>query len=386
MKRDRISLARRHRRGYALVSSLVAVLVLLIVGASLYSTADTGSRLAHRRMVSAQSQDLAFAAADLALKEVRSNRLYTGFEALTMGDGTMEATVVPVSGRPTMREITGIGKVAGRSGIITKSVRYTVDLNGLPPALRYTLIIDQSLSMNGNVDIVPSALANPVSVHTNGDAHLSGSSIGITGALSASGSISASGGPNITGGMTAHVPQIPFPQVDDDFKDRATSDGVSAGNRTISDGSTLKGAITGDLTIATPLGCHLDGVVWVSGSVTVKGPVTGNGTIVAEGKLDLLANGTIAAGDTSSVLFMTLSSANDAVAMKGNATFKGMIYAPNGGMDMQGNPTLIGSVCSKSVSLSGHPTVLGWDGFFINPPPTPGAFRVLGWQSLGASK
>ena len=373
---------RRARRGYALVSSLVAVLVLLTVGASLFSTADTGARLANRRLISAQADDLAFASADLALRELRSNRLYTGFGAQALGEGTMEATVVPVSGQPTMREITGIGKVAGRLGTVSKRVRYTVDLNGLPPALQYTLIVDQSISMNGNIGIVPSDLANPVSVHTNGDANLSGSAIGITGAFSASGDINVSGKPKVTGGLTEHVSEVPFPVIDDDFKGEAVADGATFGTRTVSDGSLLKGVITGDLTISTPLGCRVDGVVWVTGKVTVKGPVNGNGTFVAEGKLDLQANQTIALGDTSSILFITLSSADDAASMQGNAKFKGMIYAPNGGLKMQGNPTLIGSVCSKSVSLGGSPTILGWDGFFMDPPPTPGAFRVLGWQAI----
>src|SRR5688500_15923791 len=119
MQREPQSLSRRFRRprrGYALVSSLVAVLILLTVGASLFSTSDTGSRLANRRLITAQAEDLAFAAADLALKELRSDKLYSGFGPRTLGDGTMEATVVPVNGQPTMREITGIGNVGGRMG------------------------------------------------------------------------------------------------------------------------------------------------------------------------------------------------------------------------------------------------------------------------------
>jgi hypothetical protein len=123
-------------------------------------------------------------------------------------------------------------------------------------------------------------------------------------------------------------------------------------------------------------------VVWVTGDATIKGPITGIGTIVAEGKISLEANRILALGDASSLLFVSLSSADDAVTLQGNAYFKGMIYAPNGGISMQGTPTLVGSLCSRAISLGGTPRIIGWDGFYITPPPTPGAFRVLGWQAL----
>ena len=68
--------------------------------------------------------------------------------------------------------------------------------------------------------------------------------------------------------------------------------------------------------------------------------------------------------------------------VSGNSTFKGMIYAPNGGVRANGNPTILGSMASRSVSFGGAVSVLGWDGFFQKPPPSPTGFVVLGWQEL----
>lgn len=373
---------RRPRRGYALVSSLVAVLVLLIVGASLFSTADTGARLAHRRTLSAQAQELAFGGADLALKDLRANYLYTGFNAKTMGEGTMAATVVPVSGQPTRREITGIGVVSGRTGTFTQKVRYTVDLQDLPPALRYTLIVNDNLNLHGNIDIGPLYPGDPVSVHTNGDASFNGSAVDVTGKVTATGTISQTGTPKISEGTTSGATPVEFPPIDDTYKDMALSDGIGNGSKTVDDGSLVKGAITGNLTINSPNGCRIEGVVWVSGTVTVRGPVTGNGTIVAEDRLNLDADSLVDLLDTSKILYVTLSDNNNAVSLTGNSVFRGVIMAPNGGVHLQGSPTLYGAIACDRISLGGSPKIIGWDGFLSGIEGAPGAVRILGWQAL----
>jgi type II secretory pathway pseudopilin PulG len=371
---------RRAKRGYALVSTLIAIFCLLIAASSLYATADTAARLANRRTANAQALNLATSAADIAKEGAKASTTYTGFGARTLGGGALSATVLPVSGQPDQREITGTGTVATRQGAVTRKVRITVNTVDFPPALRYALVVEKDLSMNGSIGISPSVLASPVSVHTNGSASLSGSGISVTGKLSAVGAVAQSGSPRVSGGITTGAQPVPFPPVDSSLKDRAQKDGMTSGNVSVSNGSLISGVIQGSLTIGSPSGCRIDGIVWVTGSLSVSGPVTGKGTLICEGSMALSAS--LSTPSSGNVLFITTSNSDNAVTLSGNSVFKGVVYAPNGGVRTNGGPTLVGSIASKTVSFSGSLNIVGWDGYYQSPPPAPGAFRVLGWQAL----
>jgi hypothetical protein len=122
--------------------------------------------------------------------------------------------------------------------------------------------------------------------------------------------------------------------------------------------------------------------VWVTGNVSISGPVKGKGTIVSDGTMNLDARTDYPANDLANLAFMTTSNMIPAVTLGGNRSFKGTIYAPNGGVKLNGNPTLLGSVLARSVEFNGNPVIRRWTDFQSDPIPLPTVFQLRGWEEL----
>ncbi len=363
---------------------MAAITILAMMGASLLNSANSASRLALRRRQSAQALALANGAMDYALQQIELSSSWSGFNSRSMGAGTVSVSVAAVAGAPTKRKLISTASVTDMGYGATRRVETITDSGGMPGVFRKALASKLSFTLNGNNTITSTPVAGEGNVHSNEGVTLNGSSLSIYGAVTATGTISVSGGPKVTGGMTSGVAPMTFPEVTQELKNQSLANGtqtVSKGLTLNSPTVVLQGKINGDVTIGDS-GCIVNGVVWITGDLTCTGPVTGTGTIIVDGTMDLDGRLTISATDVTNVFWISTSTADPAVVLKGNRSFKGIIYAPNGGVKISGTPELIGGVMAKSVTFNGNPNITRWTEFEENAPAVPSYQQLLSWQEF----
>jgi Tfp pilus assembly protein PilX len=372
---------RRFRRGYALVLSMMLIVILSAFATALYGLAHTSRRTAAHREEGAQALHLAIGGLDHAVAALKEDPAYTGFSACTLGPGTVGVTVTTPPGQPDRREVVSTGTVAGRGYTTERRVRAIVNAASVSSVFYKALAAKQSFGINGNVTVNSSPALNQGDIHSNGNITLSGSAMLVAGAATASGTISTSGSPTVTGGMSSGVPPMTFPEITAAFKEQALVNGTTPSSLTVNDGRLVQGKINGNLTVSG-LGCRITGVVWVTGNLTISGPVTGTGTLVCDGTISLDSRFNYPATSLANIAFMTSSTSSTAVSLGGNRQFKGLIYAPYGGVRLHGTPALLGSILANTITFSGNPQVTRWTQFDSSPPPLPSSFQVEGWQEI----
>lgn len=371
----------RSRRGVALVASLALAMILIMMGAALLGLAVTQLTVAVRRSYNAAALAAAGGGLDDAIREMKLDPLWNGYASRSLGNADIQVTVVTPPGYPKRRQVTSRGQINTGSYMVSRSVRSVLDLEAYPTLFYNAIASKTDFTINGNVDISSTPAANKGDVHSNGNMKLNGSAVDILGRATASGVITMSGGPNISQGATSGVPPMTFPVVTDEFKERSLANGIYVGNKTVSGMGVLQGKIAGNLTVAAS-GATINGVVWVTGSVTLDGPLIGNGTIVAEGPITLNARYTYPGTDASKIGVITTSSQSTAVSLTGNRQFKGILYAPEGGISFSGTPTLLGMAAAESITFSGTPDIIRLTDYDTGPPELPEEFAVKGWQEI----
>jgi hypothetical protein len=370
----------RARRGYALLTATAVITCMAILGASLLSMAGASGRIATRRRQNAEALQLAMGGVDLAVRRLKDNQAYTGFAAQALGGGTLALSVSTPASNADRRIVTSTGVVSGGAYAVTRTIRGTMDLGVIPPLFYNALAARESFILNGNITTGSTPTPAQGNVHCNQNVTITGTSGIVDGRVTATGSVITSGTPTVTGGLFSGMPLMDFPVIDSNFQAKALLNGATTGSVSVSDGRLIQGKINGNLTVGTPNGCKVTGVVWVTGTVTVTGPVTGKGTIVANSTMALDARNDYPVGDLNNVAYITTSTATPAVTLGGNRQFKGIIYAPDGGVKLNGNPELIGSVLARAVEFNGNPIIRRWTDFTNDPIPLPSMFQLRGWE------
>jgi hypothetical protein len=374
---------RTGKRGYALITSFLMVLVLLTLGTAIMSLSMTSLRLALRRADQQKSLQIAMGATDEAVSQLKENAGYHGFEGRSLGAGTATASISTPAGQPHRRVITTTAAVQGYSGSFSKRIRATLDTGGIPPVFEYAMASKIDFTLGGSILVTSTPDLHKGNIHTNGNMSIGGTADTVDGKATATGSLTTTGAPVLYYPPQAGVPPIVFPDIDQAFKDESLVNGVASGNRTVNNGSVVRGKIVGNLTVGPPNGAQLSGVVWVTGTVTINGPVSGNGTVVCDGTMSLDASTTYPLTDTSSLMFITTNTdANDAIDLGGNRQFKGIVYAPYGTVKLHGNPELEGGIMANAITFSGNPIIRRWTGLPNNAPPMPRQFVLRGWEEL----
>ncbi len=373
---------RRSRRGYALLMSMIIITFMSILGIGIFGMASTSIRQAFRRKDSTIALNLAQGALEEAISQIKSNPDWKGLASTSFGGGNIAVTVATPAGHPGRRVVTATGTVSGGQYTIARSVRVTLETGHVPPLFYKALATKKDFRIHGNVTVDSSPLANVGDVHANGDLELSGSAVDIYGQGTASGTVIENGSPNVTRGMVSGVPPMTFPEVDQGLKDQALADGITQGNVNEKDGDRVKGKVNGNLVASSPNGFHVDGVVWVTGDLTIAGPITGKGTVIVDGEISLNAKFNYPSTALESLLFITTSTSATAADLTGNRTFKGVIYAPNGGVRLRGTTKYMGSILAETIDLGGTPDITRWTDWDDDPPPTPKIFEVKGYEEL----
>lgn len=369
------------RRGYALLSTLIMVSFLVMLGGAVIAMATTSARVTNQRVYGKAALALAQGVLDQAVAELTNDDAYTGFNGLTFAGGTVSATITDEgSGQ---KSVTATASVATRTGSITRRVKAYLNTGPVAPIFYRAIAAKTSFTVGGAIDIDSYPTPHVGDVHCNADVtHNGGGSGAIDGKSTASGTVTLHGSPSITGGTTSGVAPITFPEISMDLKDMALANGITTGNVTKSDGSTLQGKINGNLTISGTSGATVNGVVWVTGTVTISGPVSGIGTILSDSTIELNSRTYDERTDPSAVAYLTTSTSSSAITLKGNRNFKGILYAPNGRINFQGNTEFYGLAMANEVAFGGNPSITRWTDFDSNPPPLPTAPAFGGYQEL----
>lgn len=370
------------RRGYALLTSLVVITLLVVASASLFTMATTSQRVTLRRKQGAQALNLAMAGLDEAVAQLKGSAAYTGFANRALGNGLVTVAVTTPPSEPLRRIVTSTGAVRDMGLTITRRVRASLDTTGIPPVFDYALASRTTMDVNGTVYVDSTPTLNVGNVHANGDLNVNSGASAVWGRADASGLATAHSSATVYGGIHSGMPQIAFPEVDQAFKEQALVNGTQTGDLVVSNGSMVKGRITGNLTVRKPSGCQVTGVVWVTGALTIEGPITGTGTIVCDRQLTLDARFDYPAASTTNLMVICAYRSATAATLDGNRTFKGIIYVPYGGVSLQGTPNFLGSIIADNIVFGGTPSITKWTDYEKNPPPFPVMCQLKGWEEL----
>lgn len=377
-----VSRTTRARRGYALLTSMVVITLLVVTTASLFSMATTSQRVTLRRKQGAQALNLAIAGLDEAVAQLKGSGAYTGFANRALGNGLVTVAVTIPPSDPLRRIVTSTGAVRELGMTVARRVRASLDTTGIPPVFDYALASKTTMDVNGTVYVDSTPTANVGNVHANGNLNVNSGASAVWGRADASGIATAHPSATISGGIHSGMPMVPFPDVDQAFKEQALVNGATTGDMTVSNGSLIKGKINGNLTVRRPGGCQVTGVVWVTGALTIEGPITGTGTIVCDRELVLDARFDYPPATTTNLMIICALNQTTAATLDGNRTFKGIIYVPYGGVSLQGTPNFLGSIIAKSIIFGGTPSITKWTEYEKNPPPMPVMCQLKGWEEL----
>lgn len=375
---------RRRKTGMALATVLILISVVVLTFLTLTNLSITALRLTSSGRDKAISLSLAEAGVDDAVNHLETNAFYAGtvnpisltVDGASLGDFAVRTVAV----NQNLVDVFSTGRTINGAD---REVRARVNLSGLS-------IGDGAMLSNGDVNINGSVLVQtyPLDRH---NAHVrANEDVVIDGATSVDGRVAAAGTVSMPYGSSTdtlyplgqpNAARIPFPTqaTINKWKSQWVAD-AQAG--------TIMGGITGSATIVGP--AYIDGditlnsgdvltitgtgPIYVNGSVTMKGHSTliNSSHLVVSGKFKQVGSTATEdvpeylADDTTSyvppALISLSNDPDDAIALTGGATNNqySVIYAVNGGIDVQGNTYVRGSLVAggkgSKINASGNYT------------------------------
>ena len=349
----RIDTQRWGRRGSVLGTVLPMSLVLSLLAITLLSTSLTHIRLSGRRRAAAAAFELAEGGLHHAINAMTSNKNYAGQNATALGDGSFSVTVSQPTANWNQKLVVATGQVVLPSGsVVQRRVSALADFQAR--IWDYGIIVNQDATMAGTT-IIDSAPTMAVgNVHSNGSLTI-GSNTTVAGKATAVGTITNNG--TVTGGTQSAVPAVPFPTVDSaGLLAQAQALGITNGDVSLSSAGIfpLSGEIVGNLSVSGQASITVNGLLWVTGTVTLSGQsYAGDGTLICQGTMSLSGGSGFTGGETNNLALVTLSSANPALTLSGNSTIRGPLFAPNGGTSISGTVSLNGTLATNTLSMAG---------------------------------
>jgi len=384
------------RRGSALVTVLIATIVLVTMGTALIAASTGRMRLTSHRQDTEHALQLAELGLQHGLAKLQQNVNYSGQGNTLTNTGYFRVEFpTPPPGQPSnLVPMIGVGRVLSLGGqYIERRVRGTVDVKAVDEIWKYAVITKSNQQFYGNFSV--GSIDIKGNIHANGSITLDGNPV-INGRVTTTGSIVRSGGPTITDGSKQGIPPKPFPIVDvAAFRTQSVSNGVYIGDKVIDTGSkqgntpgviTLKGQINGNLSISGNVRVILDGPVHVTGNVNIDGnTVLGNGMLLADGKIRVAGNNGTVAVDAqladNNLALVSLNNAEDAIVVQGSAGITGGLYAPNGRIHIDGDANILGTLAADRLYSSGNGLVRT-NTSYKPPPMFPPRPKLVSWREL----
>jgi cytoskeletal protein CcmA (bactofilin family) len=351
--------------GFALVSAMIFLVVLLIVGASLVQTGSQELQTASRVRKESRALNLAEAGVDYAAWKLYYNptqSLPVTWSRDDLGTGSFSVTasryIDPTTGNPVADTVVleSAGASQGWPSAVKVVGRFLVHVGDNSPIFDNALFSNADLQIKGNGSIKGS-------VSCNGNLSLSGSP-SVEGDARASGTITGKVSA-ITGSKTPNAPKVPMPTIDLAYYRSLATTVVGAGYHFL--GSTT-----------------LNGVTYVDGDCDINGTFSGTGIIVCSGKVTINGSAKLEHSDTDQLAIVSAGG----VKCNGNCDIEGFIYTHNldvpAGFSGSGTANITGGVVADVVTSTGTINIT-----YEKPTqPLPGAnsdptqFAAISWRRV----
>lgn len=368
------------------------MLLILIIGTGVIATLTTHNMLqsSNQMLENAisehnltQARLNAESSFELAIKELLADTNFTQKNTILYGRGSGAITVSntnsnlpdgPNAGRISVRQINATGKVNNKTVVVKSTILLQMGSNNpalmAPPFLKYGIISDQSIAMNGNIlirdDNNPLVNAN---VHTNSNFQMNGNNT-IRGFLSYVGTahsnpasrLNTSFSPNVNpNNAPVHnrVSRVDIPTFDpDNYISKATH--VYQNNLSLS----------GNRTLGTK---EQPQIIYVGGDLTLSGNITGYAAFIVKGNINITGNVTITSPDPTGNNLGLYTKQN--LNVNGNVTLRAQVFA-NQNVNLGGNSRVYGGITAKgTVNFNGNVSI-----YYREPTPQ---LTQLFWPQAG---
>jgi len=375
----------RDERGVALVLTLALLAVLSVLAVAMVFLGSYETRFLVKERLSDSALYIADGGIEYALNELDKDSDYRGPTSYLLGNAGEFRVTVSIDGQPADRyQITSIGFVPNATNPQeTRTVRLLVDVTEeISEVFDYAIASQGTVTLKGQTIVNSDEPAGEGDVYSGGDILLQNNAT-INGDASAAGSITIEGG-NITGEQKEGTEPLDFPEVDTPrYVSEAQAGGTYSGDYKVTDNQNLGPLyINGNLVISGNYQVTLTGTVFVTGSVKLSGTpdnysITGAETLVANYDITMM-------GSACSGIPLVIS-VHGNVKLGGTISTQGtVIYAPEGNVDIFGNPDVNGAVVGRTVTVWGNPTVTRKVDLTGYPLPGGGSSTIthVSWQEL----
>lgn len=356
--------AMRHRPtregGFALLSAIIFLVVILILGGSLIMQSTQELHRASRARRETAAFNLAEAGIDYAAWRLYNNRLEplpVTWTRSDLGLGSFSVTASVYNASTDTVTLGSTGTYEGWTSEVKVVGRFLSNNGNVQnPVFGHALFSDADLIVSGSFNVTGDSFAN-------GNVLLKGGAT-VDGDVGAFGTITTQGSPTVTGQTLPGQPRITMPTIDIAYYRSIAT--------TIYESSH---SFNGDTT--------LDGVVFVDGDVSVNANFSGKGLIVATGRITVNGNCTLANGDSEFALVTSKS-----VRVNGTCQIDGWIYAHNvdvpGAFGGNGNATVTGGVAADVINCNGN-LIIHYDEATVELPGATGApsqLDAVSWRRV----
>lgn len=379
-----ISSVLKEESGTALIVSLMALLILSVIGVSVLSL-----NLGQLTVTAHDKQSLvAFNAADAgvvrAIWRLNQNEYYLG-ESAAVGEGEYDVTLETPVGYPSSRIITSTGFYPNMTNPILK--RKIVANAELRPshAFDFAILANSGITLEDNVRIDSTPLSGQGNIHSNSNI-IAEDNVYVDGMATAVGTVQSSGGSTFTQGTQNGTETVVFPTVDSaTLKAQAQANGEIWGNVVVQGTTvtTLTGLIHGNLHIEDHAQVTFSGVVYVEGSITMgdRSTVTGNDVIVAEGSIKIEDHVALSSSGVKLTL-ISLKTGEEAIEIEDNTnTMDATLWAPYGEIVLEDHVQILGSVIGTTVDAEDGVRVI-FDTEKSLPSAIPSSWVVVSWREV----
>lgn len=353
---------RSHRgaeKGYALLSAMVFLVVLLILGSSLLEQTMQELATASRAKKSTVAFHLAEAGVDYAAWQLYNNSATTLPHTWTNtipGAGSYSVTASSYLGRADTLTLVSTGTFQGYPCEVKEVGRFlTTGPNTHNTIFGNALFSNASLALKGTANVSGNIMAN-------GNVTINGSP-GCTGTISSAGTIT--GGSGFT--TQQNVPKEPMPVIDLNYWRSKASVVLPSGSN---------------------IPTTVNGVIYVNGDLQLSGTrsITGKGTIVVPGNVTVNSNTVVNLADADSGIAIVCAGS---IQTNGNCTIYGFLYAHNvsNNATFSGNGTanIYGGVVADVISKANGTLNVTYVAPTVELPgdtPAPTQFAGISWRQL----
>lgn len=348
--------------GFALISAIVFLMLILVLGSSLVQQAVQELHTATRAKKETAAFNLAEAGIDYAAWKLYyspTTLLPVTWTRSNLGTGTFSVTASPYGGSAAAIQLLSTGTTQGWNSQVKVVGNFlTTGPSKQNAVFDYAMFSNADASFVGGLDVTGNAFANG-SFDLKGAAKVSGN-------VGATGNVTVQGSAGVGGQIQQRQAKVPMPVVDMQYYRNKASLILAAG----------------------PIPSKIDGVVIIDGPLSLHGQttITGKGVIVVNGDVTINA-GTVVDVSSESDEFAIVT--NGSVKINGNCTIEGWIYAHNvtspSSFSGQGGAVVTGGVAADILAKCSGGLTICYKAATVELPgatSAPAQFAAVSWRRV----